>query len=140
MVSVYDVDPNALISAVAKTLASDPAFKAPEWSKFVKTGRHKQRPPLNTNWWQTRLAAVLRTVSINGPVGVQRLRSKYGGRKKFGCKPKGSVKGSGSIIRKVLQQLETAGLINKSKNKTGRVITNKGQSMLDKAAAIIGRK
>ena len=49
--------------------------------------------------------------------------------------PTGSaaVKGSRSIIRKSLMQLETAGLVVRNKN-NGRVVTPKGQALLDNAA------
>jgi len=140
MVSVYDVNPNELIKSLAKGFIGSDAFKPPAWAKFVKTGRHKQRPPSDTNWWYTRLAAVLRTIYLNGPIGVERIRNKYGGRKRFGCKPKGSVKGSGSIIRKALQQLEAADLITKSKDKKGRFITPKGDSLIDKTASSLLKK
>ena len=48
-------------------------------------------------------------------------------------------RGSGSIIRKALQQLEAAGLIEKKDKGVhkGRVITGKGMSLLDQAASKI---
>ena len=38
-----------------------------------------------------------------------------------------------SNIRKILQQLEAAGLVEKTKD--GRILTSKGRSLLDKLAA-----
>jgi len=43
-------------------------------------------------------------------------------------------KGGGSNIRKILQQLETAGLVETTKGK-GRVLTKEGRRILDKIAA-----
>jgi small subunit ribosomal protein S19e len=49
---------------------------------------------------------------------------------------KHSSKGSGAIIRRVLQQLEKAGYVRTS-DKNGRELTNAGRSILDKTAAEI---
>ena len=43
----------------------------------------------------------------HGPIGVSKLRTKYGGKKNRGHKPEHFYKGSGSVARKVLQQFET---------------------------------
>jgi small subunit ribosomal protein S19e len=56
-------------------------IKAPEWAIFVKTGVHKERPPIQEDWWQIRAADVLRTIERMGPIGTQKLRTKYGGKK-----------------------------------------------------------
>jgi small subunit ribosomal protein S19e len=45
-------------------------------------------------------------------------------------------KGGGGNIRKILQQLESAGLVEKTKNE-GRVISREGRRRLDKIAAEI---
>ena len=139
MATVYDVSADKLIPKVAKELESKPEFTAPEWAKFVKTGVSKERPPVTKNWWQTRTAAILRTVYIKGPVGTNRLRIKYGGRKNLGYAPERTKKGSGSIARKSLQQLEKAGFIKQAQkgNHKGRVITPVGKKFLDKIATQI---
>lgn len=136
MVTVYDVDAAKLINTATKELEVKAEFKAPEWALFVKTGQHKERPPVNPNWWQVRLAAILRTVYTQGPIGVSSLRSKFGGKKDMGYKPSRFVKGSGSIARKCLQQLEKAGFIkqvSKGVHK-GRIVTPVGQKFLDAVA------
>lgn len=139
MPTIFDVPVNDLIEEVAKDLQKANEIKPPEWSSFVKTGIHKERPPKRSDWWYVRCAAVLRSVRKLGPVGVQKLRTKYGGRKRRGHKPEHFYKGSGNILRKALQQLEAAGLIKKVEKdiKKGRVITPKGISLLDKAAVRI---
>ncbi len=139
MPTIYDVPVNDLIEAAAKELQNVSEIKPPSWSVFVKTGMHKDRPPVRDDWWFVRCAAVLRTVRIKGPVGVQKLRTKYGGRKRRGHKPEHFYKGSGNILRKVLQQLEAAGLVVQAKegNHKGRVATPKGISLLDKSAVKI---
>lgn len=131
MKTVYDVDPQALIDAAAERLEDefDPV-EMPEWARYVKTGVHKDRPPEQDNWWYIRAAAVLRTVYTDGPVGTERLRSKYGGKHRRGHNPEHFSKASGKVIRTILQQLEEAGLVEEKEGE-GRAITPEGQSLMD---------
>jgi small subunit ribosomal protein S19e len=132
MTTVYDVPADKLISRVAAELKEKPEITAPEWAAFAKTGAHKGMPPEDPDWWYTRTAAVLRRVYVDGPVGVERMRSAYGGVKNRGSKPNKTVKGSGSVLRKAVQQLEKAGYI--AQQKSGRVVTPAGVSFLDGVA------
>ena len=136
MTTIYDVDTNELILIAAKKLKQEKLVSPPAWTPYVKTGVHKERPPVDADWWYIRSAAVLRTVYRQGPVGVSKLRTKFGGRQNTGYKPEHHYKGSGNIARKVLQQLEKSGLLkNEQKGQhKGRVITPKGKSFLDKIA------
>ena len=131
MTTVYDVPPSKLIEKVAKKL-KEMNIDKPEWTDFVKTGAHKERRPHSPDWWYIRCAAILRKIYIDGPVGVERLRTAYGGRKNRGHKPEKFVKGSGNIVRKALQALEKLDLVTRTKE--GRVVTPKGQSLLDNSA------
>ena len=103
--------PDHLIRKVAEELRKRKEITPPEWAAFAKTGAHKEMPPEDPDWWYVRAAAVLRRVYVDGPLGVERMRSFYGGNKNRGSKPNAFRKGSGSILRKSLQQLEAAGLI-----------------------------
>jgi small subunit ribosomal protein S19e len=138
MTTVHDVNASRLVSEASKDLKKVSQIKSPEWIDYVKTGAHKERPSDDSDFWYKRSASILRTLYTDGVVGVSKLRTKYGGRKNRGAKPDKFYKGSGSIIRKILQQLEQAELV--AKDKKGRVITPKGKSLLDKAAARIKRK
>src|SRR3989344_8301861 len=132
MATIYDKDTNELIAKASEELKK--VIKAPEWAQFVKTGVHKERPPVEKDWFYKRAAAILRSVYIKGPIGTNKLRIKYGGRKNRGYAPEKFYRGSGNIIRKALQQLEEAGLIKKAEKGVhkGRIITPKGKSFLDK--------
>ncbi|MDV0443781.1 30S ribosomal protein S19e [Methanorbis rubei] len=132
MTTVFDIPANDLIAKVADELKNESAIKAPEWSEYVKTGVHKQMPPENPDWWYIRSAAVLRRIYVDGPIGVERMRSVYGGMQDNGSKPSHFRKGSGSIARKVMQQLETAGFIEKVTG--GRNVSAKGRKFLDNIA------
>jgi len=98
--SIYNCDPSELIEKTSEELKKIESVKAPEWAPFVKTGVHKERPPANLDWWFVRAASILRQIYIHGPIGVSKLRTKYGGKKNRGVKPEHFFKGSGNIIRK----------------------------------------
>ncbi len=143
MKDIYNVPQNELIEKTALELKKVPSIKPPAWAEFVKTGAHKERPPSRNDWWHVRAAAILRTTSKLGPIGVSKLRSKYGGKKNRGVKPAKFYSGSGKIIRTILQQLEEAELVKKAEKGVhkGRIIAPKGISILDKVAAqIYGKK
>ncbi|OPY37575.1 MAG: 30S ribosomal protein S19e [Methanoregula sp. PtaU1.Bin051] len=132
MTTVYDVPADLLIRKVAEALKSRQEIKPPAWAAFAKTGVHKEMPPEDPDWWYIRSAAVLRRVYVDGPLGVQRMRTFYGGIKDRGSKPNAFRKGSGSVLRKSLQQLEACKFI--LKDKAGRKISPEGQAFLDAMA------
>lgn len=121
-----------LIHEMKERLKKIDEIKPPEWAQFVKTGVHKERPPQQEDWWYIRAAAVLRKVGSEGKIGTERLRKAYGGRKNQGHKPEHKHKASGSVIRKILQQLEAAGFVAAKKGK-GRELTQKGTSFITDA-------
>ena len=127
MTTVYDVPADHLIRKVAEELRKRQEIKPPAWAAFAKTGVHKEMPPEDPDWWFIRAAAVLRRVYVDGPLGVERMRSFYGGNKNRGSKPNAFRKGSGSILRKALQQLEAAGFI--AHDKTGRKVSPAGHGI-----------
>lgn len=108
----------------------------PEWAGFVKTGHGKDRPPSRDDWWSVRAASVLTKVERLGPVGVSKLSRKYSTRKNRGVRPEITVDASRNILRKILQQLESADLIELTTiaGHKGRVVTKKGRRMLNEAA------
>lgn len=133
MTTAYDVPAGALIKKISERLKQDKTFTPPEWARFVKTGPHAEKSPMDPDWWYMRCASILRKIYIRKSIGVERLRAEYGGKRDRGSKPYRAVRGSGSIVRKALQQLEEAGYVTRIKGK-GRVITPKGQSFVDNLA------
>ena len=140
MPTPYDVPASLLIDRLARYLKNnvDPV-RPPDWAPFVKTGVHKERPPENPDWWYVRCASLLRKIYIKGPIGVERLRSEYGGRKDRGVRPEHTMKGSGAIIRNALKQLEEANLVE-TVNGKGRIITSEGRRLLDLLSTEIKRE
>ena len=134
MPTVYDIPANILIPRIAQDLKNQNEIQAPDWALYVKTGAHKERAPDQEDWWYTRCASILRKIYLNGPIGTEKLRIAYGGRKRRGTKPNRFQKGSGAIVRTALQQLERAGFITKRGNK-GREMTSVGRSYMDRVSA-----
>lgn len=132
MTTVFDVPAAEMIDKLAGILKENENIVPPAWAGNVKTGVHKELPPNNEDWWYVRCAAVLRKIYTDGPIGIERLRSVYGGKKDNGSQPFHKAKGSGSIARKSVQQLEAAGFLQKVKD--GRTVSPKGRSMMDNAA------
>jgi small subunit ribosomal protein S19e len=130
----YDVPINELILKTAEALEKMSDLTPPDWSDFAKTGHSKERAPTQKNWWHIRAAAILQTIEKKGPIGVSKLRTKYGSKKNRGSRPEKFYRASGNIIRKILQQLEKAGLATKAEKGAhkGRVITQEGAKLLGK--------
>jgi len=128
------MDKTRIIPILAEELKT--ILKKPEWADYVKTGANKERPPVNPKWWYTRGASMLLKIDQLGPVGVSKLRRKYGGKKNRGVKPESTSKGGGNIIRKIIQQLEKGELVkqdSKGKHK-GRVTTPKAKKLINKCS------
>jgi small subunit ribosomal protein S19e len=125
-----NVSKQELIIALSKELKV--MIKKPEWAELVKTGVFKERPPVDSDWWYMRAASMLLKIQKLEPVGVSKLRTKYGGRKNMGVAPEHFFKGSGKIIRTIFQQLEIAGLLKQEKKGVhkGRALTGKAMSLI----------
>ncbi len=132
--SVVNVSKSDIIDRLSKELKKLNELKAPAWAQFAKTGAHTERPPTNPDWWFVRAASILVKLTELGPVGVSKLRVKYGGKKNRGMAPEKFKKSGGKIIRLQLQQLEKAGFAKQATKglHKGRIITPKGTSFVEK--------
>ena len=132
--TVYEVEAGKFNEKLALELQKITEFEMPEWAYFVKTSVARARPPFNPEFWYARAASVLRQIYIHNVVGVNRLKNRYGGRQDRGMKPPVFRKGSGKIVRVILQQAEKAGLLEKyieSGKRAGRKLTEKGNKLLE---------
>jgi small subunit ribosomal protein S19e len=132
ILKAFDVAPAKLVEAVALEFEKL-RVNAPEWALFIKTGSHRERAPHKRDWWNFRLASILYRILKDGPIGTQRLRTYYGGRKNRGVAPPVFRKSGGKIIRVCLQELEKLGFVQKNKT-GGRIVSAKGHAFLDKMA------
>jgi len=139
MTTIYDVPAMDLIKEVAKKLESDDSISTPEGNIYSRTGMNKENPPENKDWWYIRCASIMRKIYMKDKIGVQKLRAEYGGSRDKGSKPNKACMGSGSIVRRALQQLEKAGYVKKVKGK-GRMLTSKGRSFMDNLSNEVNKK
>jgi len=131
---IYKVDQHELIIKLSQELKNH--IEMPDWALFVKTGVHRETVPRNADWWYIRAASILRVCYKQGPIGVSKLRNKYGGKQNRGVRPDKFARASGKVIRTILQQLQTAELVKEHtvSNHKGRIATPAGASLLVKAA------
>jgi len=130
MTTIYDIPAKELIDVIAKKLQHEKTMVIPEGASYYRTGVNKENPPEDKNWWYTRCASILRKIYTSNGIGIEHLRAEYGGKRDRGSKPYRARSGSGSIVRRAVQQLEQTGYVTKIRGK-GRVLTPKGRSFLD---------
>jgi small subunit ribosomal protein S19e len=131
---VYSTEANEYNTKLANALKEFSEFQAPEWMAYVKTGIAKKRPPVELDFWFKRAASILRQAYVRNVVGVNRLKTRYGSKKNRGMQPEIFRKGSGKIVRVILQQAEAAGLLEKTEEgakHAGRKLTEKGKELME---------
>lgn len=133
MTTVFDVPAKEFIEETAKRLEKLDEISIPETNKYSKTSVARENPPEPENWWYLRCASILRKIYMKNNIGIQQLRAEYGGKKDNGSKSYKARLGSGTITRRAMQQLETAGYVRKIKGK-GRSITPEGRQFMDATA------
>jgi len=135
MAKVYDVPADIFINKLSEDLKNQD-IPAPDWSVFVKTGTHADKPPQNSGWWHVRCASILRKIYLHGPLSVNELRSMYGGGRPVSYGAAHHKDASGAIIRNAIHGLEKLGLVTKIEKK-GRILTKQGTKKLDVLATEI---
>lgn len=130
MVHPNDVPTAQLLPKLAAELKSRNAVAPPPWAEFAKTGVHKQRAPIQPDWWYLRSASVLRKIYVKGNIGVARLSAEYGGKRDRGSAPYHARNGSRAVLREIVQQLEKSGLVQPYKTR-GRRVSPAGAKLLD---------
>ena len=135
---VYELSAQEYNLKLAEALKKIPEFKAPEWVQFVKSSASKERPIDDPDFWYKRAASILRQIYKKDIVGINRLRTRYGSRKNRGMRPEKFIRGSGKIIRTILQQSDAAELTKIIKTikgikgkKSGRQLTQRGKSFME---------
>lgn len=129
-----EVPADALIKKLSEYLKENvKEVRPPSWAQIAKLGVHKENSPEDPDWWYRRAASILRKLSISAePVGLDTFSIIYGGLKRRGSAPPHFRRGARNHVRKILQQLEKAGLV--AKTPKGRVLTPRGQSTVSSIA------
>ncbi len=133
MITVFDVNPNKLIHAVAQELEKNKSITPPEFTKYVKSGSHVELAPVQKNFWYIRCASILRQAYVRNKVTLGGLRTHYGGAQKNVVHTAHHRDAGGAIIRNAFKQLETSGYLLKEKD--GRVLSPQGRKFLDGISA-----
>jgi small subunit ribosomal protein S19e len=128
--TVYDVPADVLINHIAQDLKVKRKLAEPAFTVYAKSGAHRERAPSHQDWWFIRCASILRRLYVDGPSGVESLRSYYGGTRNRGVRPKHIKKAGGKVIRTCLQALEKDGLLAKVKT-GGRQVSPSGEKYLN---------
>ncbi len=135
---VYELPAQEYNLKLAEALKKIPEFKQPEWVEFVKSGAGKARPIDDPDFWYKRAASILRQTYRKGVVGVNRLKTKYGSKKKRGARPEKFKRAGGKIIRVIFQQSDKVGFTEIVKGikgvkgkRPGRKLTEKGKKFLE---------
>ena len=138
MNTVYELPAQEYNLKLAEALKKIPEFKQPEWVGFVKSSPSRERPIDDPDFWYKRAASILRQIYRKKVVGVNRLKTKYGGKKNRGSKPEKFKKAGGKIIRTILQQADKADFTEIAKaikgvreRRPGRQLTQKGREFLE---------
>jgi|EP00769_Ergobibamus_cyprinoides_P002669 small subunit ribosomal protein S19e len=135
-VLLRDVKADEFVRAYAHSLKVAGKVTPPKWADLAKTGFAKEMSPLDADWYYIRVASIARRVAMRAHTGVGGLRSVYGQNSSHGrVTPKHHVKASGAVIRHAMQQLEAAGILQKSVTGRGRMISAEGQRDMDRVAA-----
>jgi small subunit ribosomal protein S19e len=136
MVTIYDVPADALIEEVAARL--EDRIDEPDWVEFAKSGSGKELPPEQEDFWYVRSASLLRKVAQNEPIGIERLATEYGSKKRgsnrYIVRPGRHSSGSRKLIRASLQALEEDGLVTTAAGE-GRRLSDEGEAFLSEVAA-----
>ncbi len=135
---VFELNAQEYNLKLAEALKEIPEIKQPEWAEFVKSGPAKERPIDDPDFWYKRAASILRQIYKRKIIGVNKLKTKYGSKKNRGYAPEEFRKGSGKIIRSILQQTDVAGLTEIAKDikgvrskRPGRQLTPKGKEFME---------
>ncbi|XVF77843.1 hypothetical protein PTKIN_Ptkin14bG0079600 [Pterospermum kingtungense] len=134
--AVKDVSPHEFVKAYSAHLKRSGKIELPTWTDIVKTGKLKELPPYDPDWYYVRAASMARKIYLRGGLGVGAFRRIYGGAKRNGSRPRHFCKSSGSVARHILQQLQNVNIIDIDP-KGGRRITSNGQRDLDQVAGRI---
>ncbi|MEM0087089.1 MAG: 30S ribosomal protein S19e [Candidatus Micrarchaeaceae archaeon] len=136
MSTIKDVNPETLVKLAGSKL-KEMNIPKPYYVNIVKSGAGRERVPADEDFWYIRCASILRQVYLNGPVGISRLATRYGNRKRHTTRRHHHYKAGRSMIKDAFDALEKLNYIKKTPK--GRVITPLGMSFLDKLSSEIAK-
>lgn len=129
-IGVKDIAAHDFIITYAKHLKRTRKVTPPVWSEIVKTGKNKELPPSDPDWFYIRCAAIARRIYVEPHIGVGAFKRAFGGSYRRGVQPNVYTTASGAIIHRALKALEKIRVVKKLRT-GGRKLTSLGQRDLD---------
>eukprot|EP01052_Picozoa_sp_SAG31_P027861 SAG31_NODE_2642_length_5323_cov_3.407351_5_plen_180_part_00 len=111
--TVKDVSSHEFVQLYAQHLKKTGKMDVPKWVDLAKTGPFKELAPYDEDYYFIRAASIARKIYLRQGTGVGALRKVYGGRKNRGTKKEHFQKASGGLLRSILINLESMGLVEK---------------------------
>jgi small subunit ribosomal protein S19e len=139
---VEEVCPVIFIAKLAKHLEEDKNMSPPMEADYIKTSHARERPPVETNWYYTRAASILRKLymeEVKHPKraekgkGVTWFAKAYGTSKNNGHKPSHRVEAARGLLRRALQSLESMDYVART-SLGARRLSNTGVAELEAIA------
>ena len=140
--TVLDVPSNKFINQLASHFKEKNVIKLPKYALLVKTSKSNDCEPINPDYIYYKAAAICRKLYVTKSknIGVGSLRSMFSKKQRRGCQPPKTFRAGGKIIRELVGQLKTAGLVanygkKEDESNNGLFLTKNGRSELDKIAS-----
>ncbi|ADM12650.1 40S ribosomal protein S19 [Encephalitozoon intestinalis ATCC 50506] len=127
MEEIYDVRPEKFNEALKSYLKSTNKVVPIKDHDIMKTGEGREQAPIDEDWYFTRMASIVRQISIRGTVTPEYLANKYGSSKNRGCRPSKYVGAYPEIGISVLENLKNMGWIN---DHPQDMLTEKGKTVV----------
>ncbi|AFM99424.1 ribosomal protein S19 [Encephalitozoon hellem] len=124
---IYEVRPEKFNEALKSYLKSTNMVVPLQDYDIMKTGTGKEQAPIEDDWYFTRMASIVRQISIKGAVTPEFLAKRYGTRKNRGCRPSKYVNAFPEIGISVLENLKNMGWINEHSKD---MLTEKGRTVV----------
>ena len=119
-ITVKDVPASEFIAAYAEQLKKSNELTLMKGSFYIKTGFSREICPHDDDWFYTRAASLARKIYLRPGLGVKTLQHIYGKKGRFGHRRNHHTRGSGKVIRYILQQLEAVGILMKYNDKRNK--------------------
>ncbi|CAD26072.1 40S RIBOSOMAL PROTEIN S19 [Encephalitozoon cuniculi GB-M1] len=124
---IYEVMPEKFNEALKSYLKSTNEVVPLQDHDIMKTGEGREQAPIEEDWYFTRMASIVRQISIKGAVTSEFLAKRYGSLKNRGCRPSKYVGAYPEIGESVLENLKNMGWINEHPKD---MLTEKGKTIV----------
>jgi small subunit ribosomal protein S19e len=129
--TLKDVSSHEFVVEYAQHLKKTGKMDVPKWIDIAKTAPFKELAPYDEDYYYIRAASIARKIYLRQGTGVGAFRKVYGGRKNRGTKKEHFQKASGGLIRSILKNLESMGVVEKCTTAKGCVAISGRHAAID---------